>query len=141
MTVRELQAFLVEALAAAATGADENRLTIEELRRSLNEFFEALEERYQRSPAARAKSHWELVMVDSDPEQRAPFIAVCAQGDQVEWVAGNGPPDEVRAFADDELQGPMSQARAGLEERFTLVTPAISVPRQTFIAWSGYDPV
>src|SRR4051812_21022882 len=100
MTVRELDQAIRVALKKCEAPLEGNRLSVDNLRRALNEFFDTLQERFARSSAARESPQWELVAVDLYEDQPATFLLLCVTGAEIRWVIGLGEPRELRTVLD-----------------------------------------
>ncbi len=122
MTVGELEVAIQEALSKRQSPFEANRFRVSDLRHSLNEFFDELEERP-------SKSHGTVLVMDADESQEASFVVVTVSTDAVELAFGHGDAEELHGAAARELL-----------ERCASDAIAIKASRQTLIAWSGYDP-
>lgn len=122
MTVGELDVSIQQALSKGQSPFEANRFRVSDLKHSLNELFEELEERP-------SKSHASVLVMDADETQEASFVVVTVSIDAVELVVGHG--------GADELSGESPRA---VLERCASNAVTIQTSRQTLVAWSGYDP-
>ncbi len=129
MTVSELELAIQYALSVGQAPAEANRFRVSDLKNSLNEFFESLEEQSGRSLSKASTAHETVFVMDADPTKEASFVVVTASPDVVELAVGHGNADEVSALTPRELL-----------ERHAGNAVTARTPRQTLVAWSGYDP-
>ena len=140
MTVRELEAAVKKMLAEAKSPSPDNVLSMVDLRTSLAEYLEELDEVFARSPERRNETYWTVWLMDVDDSADATFAVAVVRPDGVSLAAGHAEAELLKPFIAGGFAGAAANVIDAIAEHTTLAPTRIDAPRLTLNAWVNYEP-
>ncbi len=136
MAMKTVSARVADLLTSVTSPGARNIITSEDVRTWLRALLADYAEEFADTPVRLdTQPLWDLIAADADPVERAMFVAVVVQGNEVRLLAGRGTAADVRAFGDSEFPEDAAATLEALRARFPVASNSLTLPRNDVSRW------